>query len=309
MFLLLITVAFAAQSKWRTECNSQAVASWNNIDDKTGFGKAFFANWISSNPSIEKVFADSSFPQGPAQFLVERFDILLNVIDDEDQLAEQLYQVAKTHKKVGVDQSDLYSFQASFMKTLPSFDSDFTAETGNAWAYTLSHVITAPLVEMAAVTSSYVGVRVVREAWKKVDQKQVCDSLLDKVMKAPEISDFFKGVDKSKQSLLFCSFVDVIMEGLTLPGDDSEKRNSQMKQLAAFHNGMGVGGSAYLIFEEALINSFRDVLGEKWDRTTKHSFVYALHKQVFDVLVRYTQKWYYAPWKAPVRAAAKSCAE
>jgi len=308
MFLLLVTVAFAAQSKWRTECNSQAVASWNNIDDKTAFGKAFFKNWLESNPQIEKVFAASSFKQGPAQFLVERFDILLNVIDDEEQLAEQLYQVAKTHKKVGVDQSDLYSFQASFMKTLPSFDSDFTAEVGNAWAYTLSHVIVSPLVEMAAVTSSYVGVRVVRDAWKKVDQKKVCDGLLSKVMDT-EIADFFKGVDKKKQSLLFCSFVDVIMDGLTLPGDDSEARNSQMKQLAAFHNGMGVGGSAYLIFEESLINSFRDVLGDKWDKTTKHSFVYALHKQVFDVLVRYTQKWYYAEWKAPVRAAGKSCSE
>lgn len=309
MFLLLLSVALAGQSKWRTECNSQAVASWNNIDDKAAFGKAFYKNWLSSNPQIKDVFAASSFKQGPAQFLVERFDILLNVIDDEEQLAEQLYQVAKTHKKIGVDQSDLYSFQASFMKTLPSFDSDFTSETGNAWAYTLSHVITAPLVEMAAVTSSYVGVRVVRDAWKKADQKKVCDTLLSKVMDSPEIADFFKGVDKKKQSLLFCSFVDVIMDGLTLPGDDSEKRNSQMKQLAAFHNGMGVGGSAYLIFEEALINSFRDVMGKKWDRTTKHSFVYALHKQVFDVLVRYTQKWYYAEWKAPVRAAGKSCAE
>merc|ERR1719428_1948505 len=109
-------------------------------------------------------------------------------------------------------------------------------------------------------------------------------------MKSPEISSFFKGVDKAKQSLLFCSFVDVIMEGLTLPGDDSEKRNGQMKQLAAFHNGMGVGAAAYLIFEEALINSFKEVIGPaKWDKTTKHSFVYALHRQVFDKLVRYTQ--------------------
>jgi len=309
MFLLLVTVAFAAQSKWRTECNSQAVASWNNIDDKTAFGKAFFSNWLESNPRIKDVFAQSSFKQGPAQFLVERFDILLGVIEDEEQLAEELYQVAKTHKKVGVDQSDLYSFQASFMKTLPSFDPDYNSEIANAWAYTLSHVIVSPLVEMAAVTSSYVGVRIVKDTWKKVDNKKVCDTLLDKVMKAPEISDFFKGVEKEKQSLLFCSFVDVIMEGMTLPGDDSEKRNSQMKQLAAFHNGMGVGGSAYLIFEEALINSFAEVLGKKWDKTTKHSFVYALHKQVFDKLVRYTQKWYYAPWKAPVRAAAKSCTE
>jgi len=288
--------------------NSASVASWNNIDDKAGFGKAFYQSWLSSNPNIKDVFAASSFKQGPAQFLVERFDILLNVVDDEEQLAEQLYQVAKTHKKIGVDQSDLYSFQAHFMKTLPAFDSSFTAETGNAWAYTLSHVITAPLVEMAAVTSSYVGVRVVRDTWKKVDQKKVCDTLITKVMDS-EIADFFKGVDAKKQSLLFCSFVDVIMEGLTLPGDDSEKRNSQMKQLAAFHNGMGVGGSAYLVFEEALINSFRDVLGNKWDRQTKHSFVYALHKQVFDVLVRYTQKWYYADWKAAVRAAGASCSE
>merc|ERR1712038_1546878 len=275
MLFLLFTAAFAAQSVWRSECNSAAVASWNNIDDKTGFGKAFFQGWLDSNPNIKDVFAASSFKQGPAQFLVERFDILLNVVDDEEQLAEQLYQVAKTHKKVGVDQSDLYSFQASFMKTLPSFDSDFTAEVGNAWAYVLSHVIVAPLVEMAAVTSSYVGVRVVKDTWKKVGNKKVCDTLVDKVMHSPEIADFFKGVDSDKQSLVFCSFVDVIMEGLTLPGDDSEKRNSQMKQLAAFHNGMGVGGSAYLISEEALINSFRDVLGEKWDRTTKHSFVYA----------------------------------
>merc|ERR1712165_3317 len=275
-------------------------------DDKAAFGKAFFKNWLSSNPGIKDVFAASSFKQGPAQFLVERFDILLAVINDEEQLAEQLYQVAKTHKKVGVDQSDLYSFQASFMKTLPSFDSNFNSEVGNAWAYTLSHVITATLVEMAAVTSSYVGVRVVRDTWKKIDQKKVCDTLLTKV-KDSEIADFFKGVDSKKQSLLFCSFVDVIMEGWTLPGDDSEKRNSQMKQLAAFHNGMGVGGSAYLIFEEALINSFAEVLGSKWDKMTKHSFVYALHKQVFDVLVRYTQKWYYAKWKAPVRAAGKSC--
>jgi hemoglobin-like flavoprotein len=307
MLFLLLTVAFAAQSKWRQECSSAAVTSWNNIDDKTSFGKAFFKGWISTNPNIEKVFADSSFKQGPAQFLVERFDILLGVINDEDQLAEELYQVAKTHKKVGVDQSDLYSFQASFMKTLPSFDPDFNAEVGNAWAYVLSHVIVAPLVEMAAVTSSYVGVRVVKDAWKKVDNKQVCDTLVGKVMKSPEISDFFKGVDSDKQSLTFCAFVDVIMDGLTLPGDDSEKRNSQMKQLAAFHNGMGVGGSAYLIFEEALINSFAEILGNKWDKMTKHSFVYALHKQVFDVLVRYTQKWYYAEWKAPVRAAGKSC--
>lgn len=303
MFLLLVTVALAAQSKWRQECNNKAVASWNNIDDKTGFGKAFFAQWLSTNPNIEKVFADSSFQQGPAQFLVERFDILMAVVNDEDALAEQLYTVAKTHKKVGVDQSDMYSFQASFMKTLPSFDSDFNSEVANAWAYTLSHVIVTPLVEMAAVTSSYVGVRVVKDTWAKVDQKKLCDTMVGKVMDAPEINDFFKGVDAKKQSLVFCSFVDVIMSGLTLPGDDSEKRNSQMKQLAAFHNGMGVGGSAYLIFEEALVNSFRDVLGEKWDRTTKHSFVYALHQQVFDVLVRYTQKWYYADWKAAVRAS------
>jgi len=308
MFLLLITVALAAQSKWRSECNSKAVASWNNIDDKTAFGKAFFSGWLETNPDIAQVFADSSFKQGPAQFLVERFDILLGVIEDEEKLAEQLYQVAKTHKKVGVDQSDMYSFQSAFMKTLPSFDPDFDAEIGNAWAYTLSHVIVSPLVEMAAVTSSYVGVRVVKNAWSKVDQQKVCDTLVTKVMNAPEISDFFKGVNAKKQSALFCSFVQVIMEGLTLPGDDSEKRNSQMKQLAAFHNGMGVGGSAYLIFEEALVNSFKDVMGSKWDKTTKHSFVYALHKQVFDVLVRYTQKWYYAPWKAAVRAAEASCA-
>lgn len=307
MLFLLFTAALAAQSAWRKECSTATLASWKNIDDKEAFGKAFFKNWLESNPDIEQVFALSSFKQGPAKFLVERFDILLGVIEDEDQLAEELYQVAKTHKKVGVDQSDLYSFQASFMKTLPSFDPDFDAETGNAWAYVLSHVIVSPLVEMAAVTSSYVGVRVVRDAWKKVDQKVVCDTLLDKVMKSSDISDFFKGVNKEKQSLLFCSFVDVIMTGLTLPGDDSERRNGQMKQLAAFHNGMGVGGSAYLIFEEALINSFKEVLGAKWDKTTKHSFVYALHKQVFDVLVRYTQKWHYAPWKAPVRAAAKSC--
>jgi len=305
MLFLLFTAAFAAQSVWRSECNSAAVASWNNIDDKTSFGKAFFKGWIATNPNIKQVFADSSFKQGPAQFLVERFDILLAVINDEEQLAEELYQVAKTHKKVGVDQSDLYSFQASFMKTLPSFDPDYTAEVGNAWSYVLSHVIVAPLVEMAAVTSSYIGVRVVKDTWKNVDNKEVCDKLVDKV--SPEIADFFKNVDVTKQSLVFCSFVDVIMEGLTLPGDDSEKRNSQMKQLAAFHNGMGVGGSAYLIFEEALINSFAEVLGSKWDKMTKHSFVYALHKQVFDVLVRYTQKWYYAKWKAPVRAAGKSC--
>jgi len=307
MFLLLVSVALAAQSTWRTQCNNLAVKSWNNIDDKTGFGKAFYKSWLSTNPNIEKVFAQSSFKQGPAQFLVERFDILMGVVNDEDALAEQLYTVAKTHKKEGVDQSDMYSFQASFMKTLPSFDSDFNAETGNAWAYTLSHVIVSPLIEMAAVTSSYVGVRVVKDAWKSVDQTKVCDTMVSKVMDAPEINDFFKGVDAKKQSLVFCSFVDVIMSGLTLPGDDSEKRNSQMKQLAAFHNGMGVGGSAYLIFEEALVNSFRDVMGKKWDRTTKHSFVYALHKQVFDVLVRYTQKWYYADWKAAVRAS--QCAE
>lgn len=207
-----------------------------------------------------------------------------------------------------MDQADLYSFQASFIKTLPMFDSEWNEETANAWAYTLSHTITAPLIEMAAVTSSYIGVRVVKNAWDTVDHKEVCDQLMSNVQHAPEIAKFFKGVDQAKQSLLFCSFVDVIMEGLTLPGDDSERRNSRMKQLASFHSGMGVGGASYLIFEEALINAFRTVLGEKWDRTMKHSMVYALHKQVFDVLIRYTQKWYYADWKAAVRAADASCA-
>jgi len=296
-----------AQSKWRAECNTAATESWGRVSDKTQFGKEFFKNWIGSNPNVKEVFAASSFKQGPAQFLVERFDILLDVIDDEDALAEQLYTVAKTHKRVGIDQSDLYSFQASFMQTLPKYDDKWCDATANAWAYVLSHAIVSPLIEMAAVTSSYLGVRVVKDTWSKVDQKAVCDQLVDKVKNAKEIAGFFKGVDAAKQSLVFCSFVDVIMEGLTLPGDDSEKRNVQMKQLAAFHNGLGVGGASYLVFEEALINSFRDVLGKKWDRTMKHSMVYALHKQVFDVLIRYTQKWHYAEWKAAVRSAEATC--
>jgi len=299
MIFLLIAAVFAGKSSWRLECDLRATSSWNSIDDKAGFGKAFFKNWLSAEPAVDQIFKNSNFPQGPAQFLVERFDAIFNVLNDEDALANQLQAVAKTHVKEGVSQSDIYSFQKSFLDTLPSFTEKWSASDADAWAYVLSHVIVSPLIEMGSATSTYMGVRTVKSMWAKVDQKKVCDKLFDQVMKDDAIMGFFKGVSKTRQSALFCAFVSTIMGQLTLPGDDSYAATNNFKQLAGFHAGMGVGAGLFLSFEYYLMKSFEGAMTMTKDQ--KNSLVNTLHVHVFDRLVRYSQKWKYADWKKSVR--------
>lgn len=306
MFVLLLSVAFAAQSVWRQECNAAAKASWSNID-KPAFGKAFFQNWLDSEPRVKDVFAKSSFPQGPAQFLVERFDILLDVIDDEVALAQQLTAVAKTHMDKGVEPDELVTFQDSFLKTLPAFDSDWNRDRSEAWAYVLSHVIVTPLVSIASPVSAFLGTRKVRQTWASMDQEKFCKELTNLLFTDDSVASFFKGIQKDKQVKLICAFTKTVMEGLTLPGDDTEKRNSNMKQLASFHSGMGVGATEFLVFERAMLKAYQNVLGAKFSGPTEYAHTYVLHNQVFDKLVRYVLKWQHAEWKASVRRAQAAC--
>lgn len=298
LFLLALTV-FADKSAWRQQCDTITTESWNSISDKSSFGKAFFANWLEADSNVEAVFKKSNFPQGPAQFLVERMDTLFGVMSDEEALASELQTVAKTHVSVGVSQSDVYSFQKSFLDTLPSFTEKWNSETADAWAYTLSHVIVSPLVEMGSSTSTYMGVRTVKNMWADVDQSKVCDKLFDQMIKDEAIMSFFKGVTKKRQSALLCGFVNTIMDQLTLPGDDSYQASVNMKQLASFHSGMGVGAGLFLSFEYYLMKSFESVM--KLTKDQKNSLVHTLHINVFDRLVRYSQKWKYASWKKTIR--------
>jgi len=297
LFLLALTV-LAEQSAWRQKCDSVVLASWDSIEDKTSFGKAFFSHWIDSDSSIEAVFAKSNFPQGPAQFMVERMDTIFGVLGDEEALAGELQTVAKTHVSVGVSQSDIYSFQKSFIDTLPAFTSSWDAESADAWAYVLSHVIVSPLVEMGSSTSTYMGVRTVKKMWNDVDHNKVCDKLFDYMIKDSAIQAFFKGVSKKIQSALLCGFVSTIMKELTLPGDDTYKQSIHLKQLAAFHSGMGVGAELFLSFEYYLMKSFEKSMTLTKDM--KNSLVHTLHVNVFDRLVRYSQKWKYAEWKSAI---------
>lgn len=307
MLFLFLTVAFAAQSVWRQECNSLTKASWANIDDKEAFGKAFFKKWLDIEPHVKEIFKKSSFPQGPAQFLVERFDILLDVMEDEVALSKELYVVAKTHMDRGVDPDDLVTFQDAFLKTLPSFDSDWTRDRSESWAYVLSHVITTPLISMASPVSSFLGTRKVRQTWAAIDKTAFCSELTNILFTDETVKSFFKGISKDKQVQLICAFTETVMEGLTLPGDDTEKRNSNMKQLASFHAGMGVGATEFLTFERAMYTAYSNVMGAGWGGPTQYAHTYVLHNQVFDKLVRYNLKWQTAAWKATVRKAQAAC--
>jgi len=306
MLLFLFSVAIATQSVWRQECNTAAKASWANVD-KAAFGKAFFQNWLDSEPDVAEIFKKSSFPQGPAQFLVERFDILLDVIDDEVALSKELYVVAKTHMDRGVSPDDLVTFQDSFLKTLPSFDSEWTRDRSESWAYVLSHVITTPLISMASPVSSFLGTRKVRKTWATIDKSAFCTELTSILFEDASVKSFFKGISKEKQVMLICAFTETVMEGLTLPGDDTEKRNSNMKQLASFHSGMGVGATEFLTFERAMYTAYKKVMGAFWGGPTQYAHTYVLHNQVFDKLVRYNLKWQHASWKSVVRKAQAAC--
>lgn len=306
MLFLLISVAFAAQSVWRQECDANAIASWANID-KAAFGKAFFSNWMASEPRVNEIFKKSSFPQGPAQFLVERFDILLDVLEDEVALSKELMAVAKTHMNRGVEIDDLVTFQESFLKTLPSFDSEWTRDRSESWAYVLSHVITTPLIGMASPVSSFLGTRKVRKTWENIDQDTFCSELTTILFKDGGVKLFFKGIQKDQQIQLICSFVNTVMDGLNLPGDDSQRRNSQMKQLSSFHAGMGVGATEFLTFERAMYSAYKSVMGAGWAGPTQYAHTYVLHNQVFDKLVRYSLKWQHATWKSKVRKAQAAC--
>lgn len=306
MFVLLLSVAFAAQSVWRTECSNTAKTSWANVD-RAAFGKAFFKNWLSSEPEVADVFKKSSFPQGPAQFLVERFDILLEVMDDEAALSKELQVVAKTHMDKDVSPDDLVTFQDSFLKTLPSFDSEWTRDRSESWAYVLSHVITTPLISMASPVSSFLGTRKVRKTWAAIDKTAFCSELTSSLFEDESVKDFFKGISKEKQVQLICAFTETVMEGLTLPGDDTEARNSNMKQLASFHAGMGVGATEFLTFERAMYKAYKKTMGAGWGGPTQYAHTYVLHNQVFDKLVRYNLKWQHASWKASVRKAQAAC--
>jgi hemoglobin-like flavoprotein len=306
MLFLLFTAAFAAQSVWRTECNTVAKASWANVD-KAAFGKAFFKNWMASEPEVADIFKKSSFPQGPAQFLVERFDILLDVMDDENALAKELQVVAKTHMDKGVEPDTLVTFQDSFLKTLPAFDSEWTRDRSESWAYVLSHVITTPLISMASPISSFLGTRKVRKTWNGIDKSAFCGELTNILFEDESVKAYFQGISKDKQVQLICAFTQTVMDGLTLPGDDTEKRNSNMKQLASFHAGMGVGATEFLTFERAMYTAYKNVMGSSWGGPTQYAHTYVLHNQVFDKLVRYNLKWQHASWKANVRKAQAAC--
>lgn len=306
MMFLLLSVAFAAQSVWRQECNTATQESWRNVD-KAAFGKAFFKSWMASEPHVADIFKKSSFPQGPAQFLVERFDILLGVMDDEAALSKELQVVAKTHMDRGVSPDDLVTFQDSFLKTLPAFDSDWSRDRSESWAYVLSHVITTPLISMASPVSSFLGTRKVRKTWASIDKSKFCTTLTNQLFKDATVKSFFKGVSKARQEQLICAFTETVMEGLTLPGDDTEKRNSNMKQLASFHAGMGVGATEFLTFERAMYTAYKKTMGAGWGGPTQYAHTYVLHNQVFDKLVRYNLKWQHAAWKSAVRKAQAAC--
>jgi hemoglobin-like flavoprotein len=276
--------------------------------DTAAFGKALFKNWLDAEPQVKKIFAKSSFPQGPAQFLVERFDIILGVMDDEVALSQQLSAVAKTHMDQGIEPVDLVTFQDAFLKTLPSFDGDWTREKSESWAYVLSHVITTPLISMASPISAFLGTRKVRKTWASLDKKAFCTELTSILFADESVASFFKDISKEHQVELICAFTETVMEGLTLPGDDTEKRNSNMKQLASFHSGMGVGATEFLTFERSLFKAYANVMGADWSGSTPYAHTYVLHNQVFDKLVRYSLKWQHATWKAAVRKAqAASC--
>jgi len=245
----------------------------------------------ASSERINAVFKASSFPQGPAQFLVERFDLLLSLTGNSAELANELMVVAKTHAEKGVSQSDLVSFQVYFLETVMEFDEDACPEVANAWAYTLSHVIATPLIEMGVNTSAFMGPKIVQHEWETMDRAKVADGLYNKLMADAEVAEYFAGLTEKETKDMQLNFVNSIIHELSLPGDDTVGQTINFKQLAAYHAGMKIGGAMFLKFELALLYGFHEALGDRWTGDLRNSFIFTMHTKVIDRLVRYSQKY------------------